>query len=91
MNNEAKEKLKFFKLAINSPGMDERCKVGLHLSKQNVFILCRLIENGLRAKENADEMLTLLTKEAREELETVVPEFLKKSRLTDFYEEVKTL
>lgn len=92
MSSVAKEKLKIYQAVISSPGMVERCKIGIHLSRQTIFILCRIIESGLKSeKEGDNDLLGLLSKEAQEELQTVVPEFLKKSNLTEFYEKLKSL
>lgn len=92
MSSVAKEKLKIYETVLMSPGMNEKCKIVLHLSRQNILLLSRLIETGLNSnKENADEFLSLLNKESKEELETVVPEFLRKGGLTDFYEKLKSL
>jgi hypothetical protein len=92
MSSGGKEKMNIYDVIISSPGMFERCKIGVNLSRQNIFILCRIIESGLNGdKEAANGMLDLLSKESKEELLTVVPEFLKKSNLTDFYEKLKSL
>ena len=92
MSSVVKEKLKIYQAVISSPGMVERCKIGINLSRQTIFILCRIIESGLKnEKEGDNELLALLSKEAQDELQTVVPEFLRKSDLTDFYEKLKSL
>lgn len=92
MNGGVKEKLKIYQAVISSPGMTEKCKIGIHLSRQTIFILCRVIEGGLKnEKDGENEWVNLLSKEAQEELQTVVPEFLRKSNLTDFYEKLKSL
>jgi hypothetical protein len=92
MSSVAKEKIKVYETVLSSPGMGDKCKVVLHLSRQNILLLSRLIETGLNSgKENPDELIGLLSNESREELETVVPEFLKKGGLTEFYEKLKSL
>jgi len=92
MSSGSKEKLNIYDVIISSPGMFERCKIGVSLSRQNIFILCRIIESGLNGdKDAANGMLELLSKESKEELLTVVPEFLKKSNLTEYYEKLKSL
>lgn len=90
--SSVKDKLKIYQAVISSPGMLERCKIGMHLSRQTIFVLCRIIENGLKTeKEGDNELLTLLSKEVLEELQGVVPEFLRKSNLTEFYDNLKSL
>ena len=92
MNSGAKEKQKIFEAILSSPGMSEQCKVGLSLSRQNILVLCRLIENGLsNDTEGADDMLGLISPESKEQLRVVVPEFLRRSGLTEFYEKLKQL
>jgi len=92
MSTAAKEKLKIYETVLSSPGMTEKCKIVLQLSRQNILLLSRLIETGLDAnKEKADEIINLLSKESTEELFAVVPEFLKKGGLTEFYEKLKSL
>ncbi|MEP7375703.1 MAG: hypothetical protein ABI675_20060 [Chitinophagaceae bacterium] len=92
MSSVVKDKIKIYQAVISSPGMAEKCKIGIHMSRQTIFILCRIIESGLKSeKEGENELLTLLSKEAQEEVQTVVAEFLRKSDLTDFYEKLKSL
>ena len=48
MTNVAnKEKSKIFETVLSSPGMHEKCKIVLLLSRQNILLLSRLIETGL--------------------------------------------
>ena len=92
MSSVAKEKIKVYETVLSSPGMADKCKVVLQLSRQNILLLSRLIETGLNSsKENPDELISLLSNESKEELDTVVPELLKKGGLTEFYEKLKTL
>ena len=91
MNSGTKEKVKIYEAIMSSPGMGESCKVSLHLSRHNVLLLCRLIEHGLTSDTNADEMLSLISKEAKEQLLTVVPEFLRRAGLVEFYEKIKSI
>ena len=45
MSNKAnKEKSKIFETVLSSPGMNEKCKIVLMLSRQNILLLSRLIE-----------------------------------------------
>lgn len=72
--------------------MNEKCKVNLMISRQNILLLSRLIENGLISnKENPDDIMNLLPKESIEELQLIVPEFLKKGGLTELHEKLKAL
>jgi hypothetical protein len=92
MNQESK-KLKIYETVLSSPGMGEKCKIMLQLSRQNILLLSRIIESGLEAekKEMNDDILMLLTQEGLEELRKVLEEILSKGGLTDFYEKLKLL
>jgi hypothetical protein len=91
--NSAKEKLSIFSMVLSSPGMTENCKIVLHVSRQNILILCRLIEAGiLSGKKNLDdEILNALPDQSAEAFKLIQEEFLKKSGLTEFYEKLKIL
>jgi hypothetical protein len=90
--NLGKEKIKIYEAVFSSPGMSEKCKISLHLSRQTIFLLSRLIEDGLHTESNnSDDLISLLPKESLEESNTVVAELLKRSGLTDFYEKLKSL
>lgn len=80
-------------MVLSSPGMSEHCKIGLHMSRQNVLLLSRLIEAGiLSSKANfEDEILSALPEESAGEFKVIHEEILKKSGLTDFYEKLKSL
>ena len=94
MSNVAnKEKSKIFETVLSSPGMSEKCKIVLMLSRQNILLLSRLIESGLLTDEQAfdDEIIAALPKESLGEFKTIHEEILRKSELTDFYERLKRL
>lgn len=88
-----KEKMKIFETILSSPGMTEKCKVTLQLSRQNVLLLSRLIEAGLLTNQQPidDEIIKALPKESVEEFKTVHEEILKKAELTEFYQRLKQL
>lgn len=92
MSSVSKEKSRIYETLLSSPGMNDKCKVTLKLSRQTILLLARLIESGLEAaKGNADELVNTVSQESKQELDGVVPEFLKRSGLEHFYEKVKTL
>lgn len=88
-----KEKSKIFETILSSPGMAEKCKVVLQLSRQNVLLLSRLIEAGLLTKAQSfeDEIIRALPKEAGDEFRVIHEEILRKAELTEFYERLKSL
>jgi len=87
------EKLKIYETVLSSPGMSEKCKIILHLSRQNILLLSRIIELGLEAdkKQMNVDLLMLLTEEGIEEFRKVLAEILSKGCLTEFYEKLKLL
>ena len=89
----SKEKSKIFETVLSSPGMNQKCKINLVMSRQNVLLLSRLIEAGLLTDQQDidDEIINALPKESLEEFKTVHEEILKKSNLTEFYEKLKSL
>ena len=88
-----KEKSKIFETVLSSPGRNEKCKIVLMLSRQNILLLNRLIQAGLLTDQQAinDEIIAALPKESIEEFKTIHEELLRKSDLTQFYERLKSL
>jgi hypothetical protein len=89
----SKEKSKIFETVLSSPGMNQKCKINLVMSRQNVLLLSRLIEAGLLTDQQDidDEIINALPKESLDEFKTVHEEILRKSNLTEFYEKLKSL
>lgn len=90
---ESGAKRKILETVLSSPGMSEKCKIVLPLSRQNILLLARLIEAGLLAENGGfdDEILVALPKETVDELKSVQEDILKKGNLTDFYQRLKSL
>jgi len=94
MSSEVKkEKSKVFETILSSPGMQEKCKVILTLSRQNIIFLGRLIEAGLTAEKNypEDEIIAALPNSSRDELKLIQEEILSKGNLAEFYQRLKSL
>ena len=91
--NRGVEKKRIFETVLSSPGMSEKCKIMLQLSRQNVLLLGRLIEAGLLDEQRRfkDEILAALPKESIDEWRQLHEEILKKSNLTNFYDRLKAL
>lgn len=91
--NGKKEKSKVFETVLSSPGMDQNCKISLKMTRQNVLLLCRLIEAGILDSKTIfeDEILGSLPEQSANEFKVIHEEMLKKSSLTDFYEKLKSL
>ncbi len=89
----SKEKSLVFQTILSSPGMSEKCKIILMLSRQNILFLCRLIEAGLLADKSSfnDEIIAALPDESLEEFKALHGDILAKGELTQFYEKLKLL
>lgn len=88
-----REKSLMFETILCSPGMAEKCKISLTLTRQKILVFCRLIEACLiEGKKNFDdEILAALPKENVEEFRMLHEEILSKADLTDFYKKLKLL
>jgi hypothetical protein len=89
----SKEKIKIFETILSSPGMNEKCKISLVTSRQNILILSRLIEAGLLSGKNVfeDEIIGVFPKDSLDEIKLLHEEILKKGGLTDFYQKLKSI
>lgn len=92
-NHSVNEKLKIYETVLSSPGMGEKCKVLLHLTRQNILLLSRIIEFGLEVdkKEMKGDIISLLPVESLGEFRILVDEILQKGGLTEFYGKLKSL
>lgn len=93
MTSESKMKPKIYEMLLSSPGMNEKCKVILLLSRQNIIFFSRLIEVALLSEGDKvnDDVLNVISKESIEEFRQVYEEVLKKGDLTEFYQKLKGL
>jgi hypothetical protein len=91
--NGNNEKSKIFQTVLSSPGMNEKCKINLMISRQNIVLLGRLIEAGLLSDENHfdDEIIAALPEDSLKEFKTIHEGILRKGELTDFYDRLKLL
>ena len=91
--NSEKEKSNIFEKILSSPGMNEKWKINLVLSRQNIILLSRLIETGLLSGKNVfeDEIINVLSKESLEEMKVVHEEILKRGNLVEFYQKLKLI
>ena len=91
--NEGKGKTKIFETILCSPGMNEKCKLVLQVTRQQILLVGRLIECGLFSQTNAfsDDIIGALPKDALEEMKELQEEILEKGNLTEFYERIKAL
>lgn len=97
MNNESmkgqNEKVKVFETVLCSPGMNEKCKINLHLSRQNILLLCSFIEHGLQVEKGEAEfpIVSFMSEDCKTEISSVMTEILQRGGLTEFYQKLKFL
>ena len=88
-----KEKSKIFQAILCSPGMADKCKINLTISRQNILLLSGVIEAGMLSENNPfkDEIIEALPKDSLSEFSEIHEEILKKGALTEFYERLKMI
>ena len=88
-----KEKSRIYQTVLSSPGMNEKCKINLMMSRQNILLLSRLIEAGFLNEKGPfeDEIIEALPENSLEEFKTIHEEILRKGDLTEFYERLKSI
>src|SRR6478735_5107301 len=89
----AKPKATIFETLLSSPGMGEKNKINLLLSRQNIIVFVHLLETGLASSKGAvtDGIMAALPEGTLEEIAVVRDEILQKGGLTEFYEKLKSL
>ena len=78
---------------LSIPGMNEKVKVNLQVSRKNLLLLDKVIERGLNGKDTDDKqvsILDILPKESLQELGALAIELLDKSGLSEMNEKLKT-
>ncbi|HZI68137.1 MAG TPA: hypothetical protein VFD44_00440 [Hanamia sp.] len=97
MNSESmkghNEKERVFETVLCSPGMNEKCKINLQLSRQNILLLCGFIEQGLHAEKGETKLpiIAFMSEDCRTEISSLMNEILERGGLTQFYQKLKSL
>jgi hypothetical protein len=88
----SKEKSKIFETILSTPGMNEKCKIVLTISRQNILVLGRLIETGFIVESSPfkDELLTAITKESSEEFKTIHEDIFEEGRAYRFLSKIES-
>jgi hypothetical protein len=84
---------KFYEAMLSFPGMNQKIKVGMKISRTNVLLLKLIIEYGLMLKngERFNEVLEVIPEETKKELAELSQELLNKADLLSLYEKLNTL
>ena len=74
-----------FDTLLSSPGMSENVKIDLRLNRKTVLLLNRAVERGLKKDTGGDitDLVTTANKEALQDLQSVLTEFLQKAGMTE--------
>jgi hypothetical protein len=97
MNSESmkgqNEKERVFETVLCSPGMNEKCKINLQLSRQNILLLCSFIEQGLQVEKGETKLpiIAFMSEDCRTEISSLMNEILERGGLTQFYQKLKSL
>jgi len=87
------EKTMIFETILSGPGMEELVKVALPLSRKNILVLCRMIEQELVANHEtpSERFFGIFGTEVCEEFEALHKSILNKAGLENFYAKLKSL
>lgn len=82
-----------FETILSGPGMGEPVKISLPLSRKNVLVLCRMIEQELTTnpESSMEKFFGSFSREVREEFELLHKTILTKAGLESFYAKLKSL
>jgi hypothetical protein len=75
------------------PGMNDSVKINLQTTRKNLLLLNKVIERGLKAKEQDDKsvsILDIIPKESLQELGAIATELLNKSGLSEMNEKLRS-
>lgn len=82
---------KVYDTVLSIPGMNESVKIDLKISRKNVLLLSRCIEQGLLLEKDSGSLFGNITTEELSELNNVSQEFLQKAGLVELNQKLLTL
>ena len=86
------EVAKVYDTILSIPGMNEKVKIDLKITRKNALLLNRIIQRGLVSNPEEDsDLLDSIPPEAFQELASLTEECLKKAGLIEFSEKLKML
>lgn len=86
------EAARLLDILLSVPGMNEQVKIDFKLSRNQVLLLCNVMDWGLNSKEKDQQGLAeVIVKEDYEELKKISTECLRKAGLMEFNEKLKAL
>lgn len=84
---------RIYDTVLSIPGMNEKVKVNLQITRKNLLLLNKVIEKGLNCKEADDKtinIIEIIAGESVEELKAVAVELLEKAGLTEMNEKLRS-
>jgi len=84
---------RIYDTVLSTPGMNEKVKVHLQITRKNLLLLHKLIERGLNGKDTDDKtvnLLEIINGESSQELKEVAVELLDKAGLTEMNEKLRS-
>jgi hypothetical protein len=86
------EVAKVYDTILSIPGMNEKVKIDLKITRKNALLLNRVIQRGLINNDGeSSDLLDRVPEEALLELNSLAEECLKKAGLIEFSEKLKML
>ncbi len=93
MANSSKDMSKFYEAMLSFPGMNQKLKMGMKISRTNVLLLTLIIEHGLKLgnAERFNEILLVVPEEIKKELTELSDDLLNKADLAGLRDKLNTL
>lgn len=85
------EVAKVFDTVMSIPGMNENVKIDLKISRKNVLVLSRFIEQGLLLEKDVSGFMGSISEEGLTELKNFSQECLQKAGLVELNQKLLTL
>ncbi len=84
---------KIYETILSIPGMNDSIKVGIQIPRKNVWLLSKVIERGLTAKDTDDKssLLEMLNKETMVALMEVAGQLIEKAGLSAMNEKLQSI
>ena len=84
---------RIYDTVLSIPGMNEKVKLSLQITRKNLLLLNKLIERGLNPKDADDKSINILDViggDSLQELKDVAYELLDKAGLTEMNQKLQT-
>lgn len=86
-----KEVSAFFDALLSAPGMNEKVKLDMRLSRRDVLLLVSVLSNGANRSNSSEELVAMFNEACVEVAGRVESEMLEKSGLTDLSERMRAI